>query len=333
MLFCIAMFFLFNILKMELKPVLSKSDYRILYLVDFYFGLLRDWYICLFFSCMLARDKFKILKLIIYTGYVIITTLMIADYLLLVQFPNDEGRELAYQIWHSAAGLIGAMIYIIFGAWMFLKVYISTKEKKPLFLCIGCILGGMSWIIHFLKYALMNSIPFISNPLTTQLESAFALLGIGIVSSVYLLDLDYVYRLPDEYYAFLIKHRDGIALYKADIENKQKIVIQEDLIAGFLSAVNTMFVETLNSKFHIDEIASGDATIIMRSKPSFTAIIIGNKSPRILEIGLKNFTEEFEEEFKDILAKGVMDISVFERTKDILKHHFPFLHIVNRSSD
>jgi hypothetical protein len=301
--------------------------FELLKLAYHFFGILRDWYVCLFFASLNSKKYLKFLKNLVYTGYVVSTSILITDTILVIVYPYEEAHILAYNLWNLSSGIMGVIVFGVFGAIMYFEIYMKTKEKLFIPIGLGCLCGALAWGIHGYRYIVRIVVGHELIQGLNSFESYLAIIALVIVIIVYGRNLDLTFRLQSDIYTFIIKHKNGIAIYKANIENSANIVIQEDLIAGFLTAINNMFVETLHSKLHIDEISSGDSTIIMRSTKIFTAIIIGKNSPEVLEYALANFVGDFGEVYKDLLDQDVFDLNEFSGTDEILIRHFPFFKI------
>jgi hypothetical protein len=328
-LICFAIFSGFSIISNEFG--LGRYNLYITFVIRF-FSTLRDWYLCLLFTSLAAYEYLAKLKKIVLINVIVTLTLMISIGLQGRFFANPDYYEFLYTIWQLSKSIMGIIVYFFGGSLIFYKTYKKSHDKPFIIIFIGCTIASLGWIFHGYGY-LVEYLEGEESALLSTISSIITIVGLVLVFITLARNFDYLFRLPDEYYTIIVKHFSGIALFKADIENKNEIVLDENLIAGFLTAINMMFKENLNTKLHLEEVSNGEAVILMRSTEKFTTMVIGSKAPEIINYALDNFVLDFQNTFKKELEEEIGNIYEFSEAKTLVNKHFPFFKIIEKPED
>jgi hypothetical protein len=210
----------------------------------------------------------------------------------------------------------------------YVRILNQTKERPAKMLVFGFtfyLIGYLSGLIEYLAALVVG--PEILGIVST-ITGFFPLVALFLVMLTYLVHLDYVYRLPDDYYVIMLAYKNGIPIQIIKLVSKNDVNITEDLLAGFLSAVNSMFRETLHAKQDITIIASGDAKLVSESAEFITGIIVGSKDTAILRRALRTYLRMFEQRFQTLVSQYSPDITMYETAREELTSKcFPFFRV------
>ncbi len=110
-------------------------------------------------------------------------------------------------------------------------------------------------------------------------------------------------------------------------QSSKAIDVEENLLSGFLTAVNSLFIETLKVKKQIERIAGPDASFLMCTGQWVTVTIAGDKTPAILNRALSQYTTAFEKKFAEPLKRQTSDMGEFKDAINLIPQVFPFLKV------
>lgn len=215
---------------------------------------------------------------------------------------------------------------------IFYRMFRVTREKTALALLAGMILitygqfiTGIRWSIFYLN----------TPPLWIVLDSLSwggIMLGVLTISLTYVIRIDYTYRLPNNYYMLLVMTSSGLTIHHVIFKSGRTIKIDETLLAGFLTAINSMFVETLEVKHPLENILSKDATILMKRGKWITVAIVGDTASAMLENALKRHVKDFEAKYGAQLAENMPETSQYNSATELISQVFPFFKVLPKEN-
>jgi hypothetical protein len=187
-------------------------------------------------------------------------------------------------------------------------------------------------VVGLTLWGLSNNISIPISPLQAAILSiegvGTSTIPIAVILVTFTGDLDYIFRLPDNYYLLLVTYKDsGIAIHRVQFESAKAINVEENLLSGFLTAVNSLFGETLKATGRIERIAGPDASLLMCTGQWVTVTIAGDKTPAILKRALRRYTNAFEARFAKSLEAQTPNLNEFNGAEDFIPQSFPFLKI------
>jgi hypothetical protein len=208
-----------------------------------------------------------------------------------------------------------------FMAKVFVRTYRKTREYQPGLLTFAATCGLIGSFLQAIAELLSDSSGILA------IDGAM-FWGIALVLTLFtfLGDLDYIYRLPDNYYLLLVAYKDsGLPVHSVRFQSSKDVTVDENLLSGFLTAVNTLFGESLRSGSRIERISSGDASLLMYTGHWVTATIAGDTAPAILKRALRRYTRAFEARYADALQAQTPALGTFNDANDLIPQAFPFL--------
>jgi len=223
-------------------------------------------------------------------------------------------------------------VYLGLGVPIYFKMYLYTKEIKPLALMVALIFVSIGFFISFLNdlyfiFSVFNisiNKPDIISTLE-DISNIFPSIGIIIFVIIYITNIDYLYRLPYDVHLLMVLERGGgTPLYTVKLKTRNKIEIEDVLLSGLFSAINTIFQQVLQSKKIINVISSKEMSILIKGGKSIVTLVITSKNTYFLDKALARFVKIFEKEFEKELKEGERDLTIYERAHEIISIAFPF---------
>lgn len=230
------------------------------------------------------------------------------------------------QLWDATYALAG-LVTFIFGAFVYLKSYAITKEKRSLIFSLSMMTVSLVLIIGMLAdlNLLIEELLFISD-----YRGLFFTIPLMVLVFVYLYDLDFIYRLPYNVYAILFFDRNsGLTVYGASYKMLKEGYIDDQLTTGTIVALNAFIKESLGQKENLDKLLTTDKTISFSTSESFMAAIIADKDTYFLKRSLDVTLKQFEIKYAEKI-QGVINTSEFSSAKKIIERNFPYLVFVKQ---
>ncbi|MHA1229571.1 MAG: hypothetical protein ACTSRP_00620 [Candidatus Helarchaeota archaeon] len=284
----------------------------------------------IFFEQLISK-KFNSIRLSIMIGLILLQT--IGLWSVIYYRLNSISADLAWVL-ADIGNWTPAIFVYTFGIIIYIKTYIYTKEIKPILFCIALIFVDIGFIISFL-----NDYYFIANVFGVSLSkpdiidffgsigNVFPSVGIIMFVITYLVDINYIYRLPNDIYLLMVLTKVGTPLHTVKLKTRKKIRIEEVLLSGMISAINSVFKEIFKKDTVINEISSEGISIIMKAGDNILSLVITDKPTYFLEKALSRYVKAFEKEFEKEIKSGIKDLVVFDRAIDLLHSIFPFFII------
>jgi hypothetical protein len=134
-------------------------------------------------------------------------------------------------------------------------------------------------------------------------------------------------------YDFIIFHHSGILLYSYNFQTDQEV--NDSLLKGsILIGINHILNNFSNVEYQLDLIKLRDKEVIFQfdNELGYASLLIAKHKNHILEHSVSNFNDAFSRQYRDILknAHGLIDISKFSGTKDLIDEYFK--RYINKNS-
>ncbi len=228
-------------------------------------------------------------------------------------------------IGYSTAGLF---VYVGCAVPIYIKTYRYTRERKPLIISVALGLIGISFLFSVLKdcFDFFHTTVEWLEPIASY-SIAFQALGLFIFTSIYLLDIDYLYRLPNDVFMLMVLTKSGIPLHTVKLKTRRKVEIEGDLLSGLLSAINNVFEELFKTKTTIKNISSKEVHLLMETGDRIVSVVITDKISFFLDTALKRYTREFEKRFSESLKLKSQDLAKYYEAINLIKPIFPFFKV------
>ncbi|MBD3229487.1 MAG: hypothetical protein GF329_14985 [Candidatus Lokiarchaeota archaeon] len=284
----------------------------------------------IFFERLISK-KMNSIRLSIVFGFLLIQT--IGLWLVFYFQVNGLSADIAWVL--ADIGYWSPALFVYFlGIFIYIKTYLYTKEIKPLILCIALIFVSMGFFISFL-----NDFDFILGVFDISIEipefitelsgiaNIFPSIGIMMFVITYLVNIDYLYRVPFNVYLLVVLTKFGTPLYGVELRSRKKIEIEKTLLSGMITAITNVFTEIFKTDATIRNITSKGIKILIEPGEEIEVMIITDKNTYFLSQGLKRFTKLFEKKYAEELEKGTRDLLKFKDATYFLKKVFPFFII------
>ncbi|MHA1680325.1 MAG: hypothetical protein ACTSUE_04915, partial [Promethearchaeota archaeon] len=245
-------------------------------------------------------------------------------------FPNSSEFEgIMWFLTDLGYNFLGLFTFAFFGFYHYIRAYKYSKDARDLSLSVCMVVVGIGYTF-LLSWDLVDffniTVEWLDN--FTEFGLAFPVIGLLIMVITYLSNINYLARLPYDNFVLTVGYKSGVPIHTVCIETlKRKVIIQQEMLTGLLSAISTMFRSTLGTETDIHQIRSKDASILMESGKYVVAIIVSDKVSATLIRAMKRYVTEFERMFEVKLLDNVIETNQFDAAKGVLGKVFPFFKI------
>lgn len=289
------------------------------------FGL-QIFFFFLFFEQLRAKD-ISAWRLSIMLSLLIIQTLglWLRINFIAVGVAVEEISSMLWFLSDMGYTIAGVLVYLLFSLVIYVRTYQYTREKKPLIICIALGMVGIGFLISFVVdlYDFLDLNIGILGTIAGY-TIAFQALGLSIFAIIYLTDIDYLYRLPNDVFMVMVVTKTGIPLHTVKLKTRRPVVIETDLLSGLLSAINNVFEEIFKTPSSIQNISSEQIHLLMESGEKVVGVAVTDNISYFLDEALKRYTKEFEEKFAEELSQRSQDIADYYNAIELIKPVFPF---------
>ena len=288
----------------------------------------------IFFERLISR---KVNSVRLSIMIILITMQTLGLWLVFYNNVNSLNTEMAWVLADIGYWSPALFTYIGLGVPIYIKTYKYTKEIKPIILSLALIFVGVGFFISFLndlEYIFgVFDIPLYFPSLiqdVSEYANVFPSIGIMLFVLVYLINIDYIYRLPNDIFTLLVLRKGGTPLHTVHLKTRKQIAIKEFLLSGMITAIDNVFKEIMEREIPIEKITSQGINILIKSGDNLSVVIITDEVTYFLDKGLQRYINEFEREFADEIKRNEENIHSYDRAVEILKSVFPFFRIKNK---
>ncbi len=225
--------------------------------------------------------------------------------------------------------LLGMVVYLGFGFIIYIRTYLYTHEIKPIVFSISMVVISLGSFFIGFKDVLdffYISIPFFLDYAVAVGNALFAI-GIILFTITYVLDIDYIYRLPHNVYLLMVLTRAGIPIHTVKLQARRDVRIESGLLSGLISAVNSVFEEIFKTSASIQNISSREIHLLMNSGEEIVCLVITDKLSYFLNRAIKRYTRVFEEDFGSLLRERLQDTVAYDKAVELIRPIFPFFKV------
>ena len=275
-----------------------------------------------------------------FTGYYILNNIShafaVVAVLLFVVFIDTVTRESVNVITISIVSVIGGLVIYtnIYGNYFLFSFYDLLLDLYLIIIFVFLIRSTLKAPEHLKKFSKFLTIMVVAlGSLSLIMSTIFAGSGIffsGIYASIMNLILvivlvrhpELLYILPYRVHRLTVIHRKiGISIFDHQFA---KADIDEDLLAGLLSALEQTSIEVLH-RGELEEVKLSEGILIFVKANYITVGLITSKSSKHLRDSLEKFAKDFEQRFTDLLVKNVFDLTEFESANQLLDFYFGYI--------
>ncbi|MFW9990729.1 MAG: hypothetical protein ACFFD4_01595 [Candidatus Odinarchaeota archaeon] len=205
-----------------------------------------------------------------------------------------------------------------FGIYSFFKTYLFGRELEPLVQSIGMVFVVAGFCLSFYGDLTGESLGILAD--------ALKIVGLLVFIAVFILRIDFIYRLPIEVFSIAIYTNTGFPIYIARSKHAREIeTIDHTLLAGMFQALNNIIQNATGSISTIKELSSKDRVITFYSSEKVTVAAVVDRSTHFLENALMGTALLIEKRYSDELGESVLDTSRLTECASITADSFPFL--------
>ncbi len=227
-----------------------------------------------------------------------------------------------------------------FGAIITWKTWKMTKERESfvelcsLFLLIG---GGLLGIVHRpANIGIINSEFLVLNVIriSSFLSMSYLLTVLGMVLflSVFIVNPDYLYRLPVPLYHIIVYNGEtGLAPYSHAIRSKgiEGPEITDQLFSGAITAITSLLSESVKDQVRLRLILSDEQTVIFEHHDQLpvSALLVCHQLTYFVKKSLKNFIKSILlPTLKELSDPNPSDITGLKNElNQLLQASFPYI--------
>lgn len=150
----------------------------------------------------------------------------------------------------------------------------------------------------------------------------FTITGMIIIIHIIIKEPKILYILPFKPYRLVvIFKRSGVDLFSHKWESSE---IGDDLIGGLMSAINKMGLELINQG-ELQYIAYEQGVFLMKGTEHLIFGLIVNKTSKLLNKCLNEFSRDFQKKFQSILENWNGELGAFKDADVLLEKHFGYI--------
>ncbi len=214
--------------------------------------------------------------------------------------------------------------------------YLLTKEKATVLEMLSICLILLSNIVYIFEYPLnlYKINPFTNFFLTiSDLSIVLFLIGLIILMSNYLINPDYLYRLPFPVYEIVIINKAGNIAYDQRLSSVKALELYSERgfrMIGVLSVISKIIKETLGTENQLKSIDSGNYKIFFSQIPNESGLvaILSSGLNYFLQKSLDNFAQFIPMDLiENINSAKALDEDAINKLDTLFLKHFPYLII------
>jgi hypothetical protein len=225
--------------------------------------------------------------------------------------------------------LSGIFVFGFTGLPFWLKLYKQSKryQFRILFLSSLFLIGGFVLLSIGSYQKIIIGVSEDAAYFLDSFGSIISFIGLGILYVLVSLDFLHLYYFPQENYGLIVSNSSGIVLFFIKFNNSRSKAIEEDLISGFLSAMNSMFLESFQSKKNVKYISSDSAELFIERGNYVSVAFFAERVSGLIAGEMKAFLKEFEEKFEEGLKRQSTRIDYYKDAIELVRQRFPYFEV------
>ncbi len=230
--------------------------------------------------------------------------------------------------WDSSYNLLGLLIFV-FGAFVHFNAYRFTREIVTLIQAISMVIIGSGFIIGFVGGDIFRITDF------HNIADAVKIVGMLTFTIIYIVRIDFIYRLPVNVYFILVFTKIGLNVHisRMCVSNKKTnnvsqsngTLINENLLSSLITAISGLLNESLGSTKDLKAIIAEDRTIVLDTGLYSTCAVLCDRPTHFLDKSLSNLRKSVEDTYQEKLSESTIIKEDFVEISELIKKSFPFL--------
>ncbi|MHA1673496.1 MAG: hypothetical protein ACTSYI_07700 [Promethearchaeota archaeon] len=237
-----------------------------------------------------------------------------------------------------AYDLFGIFVFGLHGMRIYLNIYKKIKEQlaylfflSQLFMTLGFAIRAIREVWSLLSKVPGSSILYAVGAILKvilDICDILALIAIIVFLFLYISNIEYIVRLPEDIYFLGIYTLSGLKIYRASFQTSKEKDVEDKILSGIFSAFHSIFKALFKSEHPIDSIQSEDFSLLFSTNSTIMVVVATDRPTFILKSAIKQFLKRFELQFPNIYHDNFLDLSNIEDVRNIIKNRFPFLKIM-----
>lgn len=263
---------------------------------------------------------------------------------------EDFMKNLYTLLWDYSYDLLGIIIFT-YGAILHYRAYRYTKDIPLVLLSASLMIVTVGFIYGIIADTLSFIDKITTKPIHEVLEIIFSknyfigdlikIIGLVFFILAYILQIDFIYRLPFVINNIMVFNRFGLLIYGAQfvqVTNENKGTNKEDkamtsfeIISAAVNALNDFITETTGSESPLRQVITEDKYITIERGEYATIAVMSDKVSFFLIQAMREFLKHLHNTYHEDLVKQHIDSDMFKDLKHYLKLYFPFLSLPRRN--
>lgn len=316
-------------------------------LVNLFFAIhllcfsLQFFFVFMFFTTLAYRRP-KVISIIFISC--LLAVIVHGSWVQFIYFPQSSYKDgtITITISRLAFDFAGVYLWGFYGMTKYIQYYKKTKDKYALIFMITLFSIMSGYFVRVIRE--FHNLLYYYNPdqfsfMSLDGESPiiiffniFGMIGAMIFMLLYITNIKYIYRLPDDIYFLGIYTISGLQIYKLDFKTSKSLIIEDRLLSGVFSAFHSIFKTLFQSPYPIEIIKSKKFSLVFFAEDSLILVAATDHPTYILENAMKQFFKQFKQEFPNIYENNYLDLRGIEKVEEIIHERFPFLEIVKNQT-
>ncbi len=240
-----------------------------------------------------------------------------------------------------AYDLFGIFVFGLNGMRIYLQIYRKIRERLALLFFLSQTFMTLGFVVRAFRevWSLLAKIPGSTLGYTegvilgTVLDICDILALIAIIAFLflYISNIEYIVRLPQDIYFLGIYTLSGLKIYRADFQTSKEKHVDENedsVLSGIFSAFHGIFTTLFKANHPIDSIQSEDFTLLFTTNASIMVVVATESPTFVLQSAMRQFLKRFELRYPNIYRNNYLNLKGIQDVPQIIKTRFPFLRFV-----
>ena len=237
-----------------------------------------------------------------------------------------------------AYDLFGIFVFGVHGMRIYFQFFRKIRERRALIFFLSQTFMTLGFVVRTIREvrSLLAKIPG-SLLMYTEGEilevildlcDILALVAIIVFLFLYIFNIEYIVRLPQDIYFLGIYTLSGLKIYRTNFQTSKEKIIKDAVLSGIFSAFNSIFAALFKSEHPIKSIYSNDFTLLFSTNSSIMVVMATERPTFILQSAMSQFLKEFEVQHPYVYHDNFLSLTDIQNVQQIIKKCFPFLKIV-----
>ncbi len=157
-------------------------------------------------------------------------------------------------------------------------------------------------------------------------------IGIALLTSNYIINPDYLYRIPKPLYQVTLFNMTGLTIYSKAVKSKgidiEKIPTQ--VISAIVTAVSVIMKEGISESSYLKRVEATNHTLLFSKRGDITAMILCESPTYFIKKSLDNFLKFMPEEIIKQLEEAITEVDekTMKQIDEILVKAYPYIDFI-----